>query len=391
MVKNVVLLSLVVLALLVITPVSSQNDIRIQVIDWAPSDDRIAVGNSLGDIEIWNADSGNLLHTLRGHTQEIMTLEWNPDGTHIASGSPDGSIRIWDMLTRQATPIIQFAQPNGSGRAVLDIDWSPDSRFIVAARETGQVIIWDASTGVEQATFSHESFAVSVAWHPDGSIVASGGLNGEVFLWNVTSQSLDTFLPAGGEFNAVGSVAWSPDGTKIAVGTRYAQKANLLVFDYPTGNLLFETLGISNGYVSLLWSPNNAEIAAGDVDRVTVVDATDGNILDTIEANGFADLAAWSPFGGRLVARPLDDQASTRSLNAGFQIIVPSPSLEKLNSLQADCTQTSEIRSVVEPVQSADELKDFIAQIDTLTDEQIDPTCAADLTAVAEALIAEQQ
>ena len=41
---------------------------------------------SLALNQVWNANTGELYHTLRGHATEIVCLSFNPQGTVIATG-----------------------------------------------------------------------------------------------------------------------------------------------------------------------------------------------------------------------------------------------------------------------------------------------------------------
>jgi dynein assembly factor with WDR repeat domains 1 len=38
------------------------------------------------NIQVWNSQTGELYHTLRGHATEIVCLSFNPQGTIIATG-----------------------------------------------------------------------------------------------------------------------------------------------------------------------------------------------------------------------------------------------------------------------------------------------------------------
>lgn len=49
------------------------------------------------DARIWDAQSGVLLHTLRGHTEWLRSVVFSPDGTQLATGSTDNTIKLWNV------------------------------------------------------------------------------------------------------------------------------------------------------------------------------------------------------------------------------------------------------------------------------------------------------
>jgi WD40 repeat protein len=50
------------------------------------------------DITLWHSLTGEKLHTLTGHTDEIACLAFAPDSKRLASGSADHTVLIWDEL-----------------------------------------------------------------------------------------------------------------------------------------------------------------------------------------------------------------------------------------------------------------------------------------------------
>ena len=129
-------------------------------------------GGSMGmDIIIWNAQTGEKLQTLTGHTSFLTALAFSPDSQTLASGSWDKTIMLWNPTS-------------GSQLRVI--------------------------TG-------HTDFVTCLAFSPNGQLLASGSWDLTVRLWNVqTGQQLNVLT---GHSNRVVTVAFSPDGTKLASGS----------------------------------------------------------------------------------------------------------------------------------------------------------------------------
>jgi WD40 repeat protein len=54
------------------------------------------IGPERGGIAVWDAATGKLRFTLRGHDGAVFALTFSPDDRRIISGSLDGTIRYWD-------------------------------------------------------------------------------------------------------------------------------------------------------------------------------------------------------------------------------------------------------------------------------------------------------
>jgi hypothetical protein len=55
-----------------------------------------ASGSYDSTVKLWNL-SGQLLHTLKGHSGYVSSVVFSPDGKTIASGSSDGTVKLWNM------------------------------------------------------------------------------------------------------------------------------------------------------------------------------------------------------------------------------------------------------------------------------------------------------
>src|SRR5262249_2174128 len=50
-------------------------------------------------VEVLDAATGRLLHTLIGHTADLVGITFSPDGCRIATASFDRTIKLWDTAT----------------------------------------------------------------------------------------------------------------------------------------------------------------------------------------------------------------------------------------------------------------------------------------------------
>jgi hypothetical protein len=95
-------------------------------------------------IEIWNTDTGQLVHQLQGHTGFVSDIVWTTGG--LVSTGVDNFIRIWDPQTGQQ---IRAFQVGLYPEAELNAD---GTRLLVTDRTTG-VHTRDAVTGEILAVF----------------------------------------------------------------------------------------------------------------------------------------------------------------------------------------------------------------------------------------------
>jgi WD40 repeat protein len=88
-------------------------------------------------VRIWDARTGRLLHTLKGHNDWVRSAAFSPDGGAIVSASWDNTVKIWEARTGRLLHTLE-----GHTEPVASAAFSPDGGAIVSASADQTVKIW---------------------------------------------------------------------------------------------------------------------------------------------------------------------------------------------------------------------------------------------------------
>ena len=121
---------------------------------------------------------------LPAHQEAVSDLVFSPDRKILVTGDRRGEIKIWDLAKREAVHTIQ-----GHSHQVVAFAMSPDgSRFVTAGLDN-VVKLWETSTGKELRKWdlrvpplADKSFVCNLAFAPDGKHVATANANTTVYL-----------------------------------------------------------------------------------------------------------------------------------------------------------------------------------------------------------------
>ena len=160
-------------------------------------------------IRLWDAATGHLRHTLRGHTGSVYAVAVRPDGSQVASAGADGTVRLWDASTGAASEVVR-----DDGGPVFALAYRPDGRLLASAGADGKVRVRDFRSSRRAELPGHDGWVLGLAFSPDGRRLASAGADGTVRIWD--PEPGRGLLTLRGPGRRPTSVAFSPDGRTLA-------------------------------------------------------------------------------------------------------------------------------------------------------------------------------
>lgn len=130
----------------------------------------VAVNNR---ILVYDAEEGVLLHSLKGHKENVHAVAYSKDGKRFASGSADKNIIIW---TSKCEGILKYSH-NDSIQALA---YNPVTQQLasVTASDFG---LWSPEQKAVQK-FKISAKGLCAAWTNDGQYLAIGQFNGHISL-----------------------------------------------------------------------------------------------------------------------------------------------------------------------------------------------------------------
>jgi WD40 repeat protein len=266
---------------------------------FSPDSQRLATASWDGTAKLWDARSGKeLVPTLAGHTKEVWFVAFSPDGQRLATAGEDRLAKVWDARTGQL-----LFNLKGHTAGVACVAFSPDGQRIATASMDSTAKVWDARTGRFLFDLKgHIDWVLGVAFSPDSRRLATAGFDDHTAkIWDtVTGQELLTLTAVGGDVRrGPRNVVFSPDGQRLATAEDLDRTAE--VWDArPLPEHLARRAHPGPVY-GVAFSPDGRHLATGSEQTVRIWDAATGReLLPPREHPGAVLSVAFSPDGERL-------------------------------------------------------------------------------------------
>lgn len=270
---------------------------------------RVATSGEDDTAKVWAADTGELLLTLAGHGDDVLSVAFSPDGTQLVTASKDGTARIWDARSGRALSVLR-----GHQRAVVAAAFSPDGHVVVTASDDTSARLWNARTGVAYATLAHEGAVGDVTFSPDGAAVLTASLDGSARMWSVGDghQIADLgFLHS----SPVVAARFSADGRRVAFG-RWDRTA--VVREVANARAIGAIEGHPGFVTGVAFSPDGARLATSSwAGTVLVTTFSTGRTALLEQQDGALTHPSFSRDGAYVVAASSDGEAYVWEVASG--------------------------------------------------------------------------
>ncbi|MFQ5923595.1 MAG: WD40 repeat domain-containing protein, partial [Anaerolineales bacterium] len=119
---------------------------------------------------VWDTETGERLQTIAQGT--TGTADWSPDGSRVISDDGTGAVNVYDAETFELLYSFQ-----GHTAATYDVAFSPNGQLVASGDDSGMVRVWDIATGQEVNSFNVGFGVLEVTWAPDGTQLFTAGFS----------------------------------------------------------------------------------------------------------------------------------------------------------------------------------------------------------------------
>ncbi|HWT00866.1 MAG TPA: WD40 repeat domain-containing protein [Pyrinomonadaceae bacterium] len=271
---------------------------------YSPDGKLLASGGAEGEVQLWDALTGELKRTMPGHPNWVYRAAFSPDGRTLATSTPS-DVRLWDVGTGELRHTLG---QDDSGNSWQKFTFTPDGKRVAIVGQY-QTSYWDVETGENTTNFRDRT--VLVAYSPDGKTVAyvQRGFWNELSLADAETGELKRKIVQEGDPQRVNfrAVAFSPDGRLLAsMGKQANYEEVVKVWDAETGELKLTLKADEKdpGQISsIAFAPDGRHVAAAGTGKVIHIwDARTGELRRTIKDTDKVTVVVFSPDGKTLAS-----------------------------------------------------------------------------------------
>ncbi len=150
--------------------------------EFSPDDQILATGSIDNTLKLWSVSNGfELSHTVEDIGAGVLSLNYNDNGQILAVGTGYPHFTVF-LIDPQSGTILQSLE--GHTDDVLSVDISPNGQQIASGSLDGTVKVWDMTSGdLLQTLFGHDGGVTAVSFSNNGEIIVSGSEDYSMIFW----------------------------------------------------------------------------------------------------------------------------------------------------------------------------------------------------------------
>jgi cell division cycle 20-like protein 1 (cofactor of APC complex) len=243
---------------------ATNNEIYASSLIWSEDGEKLAVGNSCGQIELYDINKKEKICSFKGHSSRVGVVAWNKN--LISSGSKDFSIITRDIRCKNDDENI-IRKFYGHNQEVCGLKWSFDGSQLASGGNDNNLMIWNLHSNKPLMSNSDHIAAVkAIAWSPhQHNILASGGGTADrtIRFWNTNSFEQISKIDTGSQ---VCNLVFSKTSNEL-VSTHGYSLNQINIWKLPNMEKITTLNGHSFRVLYLGLSPDGTSIVTGAGDK----------------------------------------------------------------------------------------------------------------------------
>lgn len=138
-----------------------------------------------GILKIWNCNTGELVASMQAHTGNINALKLQPNGSLIVTGGNDQTVKLWNLQSNALVGVY-----SGHNAPVMDVDFSPDGKQLISSSRDNTIKVWNLNNKLAATLKDSNAEILFCEYSPSGEYVLSLSSDQTVNLWDAQHFTL---------------------------------------------------------------------------------------------------------------------------------------------------------------------------------------------------------
>lgn len=264
---------------------TNSGSLGLMDIAFSPNSLIVVTASQDGTARVWNADSGELISELVGHSGIVQSVAFHPTQPLILTSGMDRTARLWNAYTGEELLSFSPTFPNSNGEAGSNrLVFDPTGEHVLSVGEDGQLLSWSTSQTLGDLVAKLPGYLEQFSQENDRYLTSDFD---SIYVWDTDSWELVTTLASNktSENFSIIDPRLSPDGRLVlgVYGPRWTmvEDRRVAVWDARTGERLSElsafavqaTFSPDGRYFSIeSWGPSTRLYRTSTLEEVPIPD-----------------------------------------------------------------------------------------------------------------------